>query len=123
MGAYQSRHPACSFLRKKVTAREGGGCFVWAKDRWTLRAAETQKEGHLTDVLLFWKGRLKLIFPLNETAAQRCELALTYKKIGASDTKLAPMWSRVRESNPPSRLGKPMHYRCTNPAIQSTKKV
>ena len=80
MGAYQSRHPACSFLRKKVTAREGGGCFVWAKDRWTLRAAETQKEGHLTDVLLFWKGRLKLIFPLNETAAQRCELALTYKK-------------------------------------------
>ena len=25
-------------------------------------------------------------------------------------------WSRVRESNPPSRLGKPMHYRCTNPA-------
>ena len=75
-----SRHPACSFLRKKVTAREGGGCFVWAKDRWTLRAAETQKEGHLTDVLLFWKGRLKLIFPLNETAAQRCELALTYKK-------------------------------------------
>ena len=23
-----------------------------------------------------------MIFPLNETAAQRCELALTYKKIG-----------------------------------------
>ncbi len=27
-------------------------------------------------------------------------------------------WSRVRESNPPSRLGKPMHYRCTNPAFR-----
>ena len=26
-------------------------------------------------------------------------------------------WSRVRESNPPPRLGKPMYYRCTNPAI------
>ena len=25
-------------------------------------------------------------------------------------------WSRVRESNPPPRLGKPMYYRCTNPA-------
>ena len=29
----------------------------------------------------------------------------------------AVFWSRVRESNPPSRLGKPMHYRCTNPAL------
>ena len=26
------------------------------------------------------------------------------------------MWSRVRESNPPSRLGKPLYYRYTNPA-------
>jgi hypothetical protein len=26
-------------------------------------------------------------------------------------------WSRVRESNPPPRLGKPMYYRCTNPAF------
>ncbi len=25
-------------------------------------------------------------------------------------------WSRVRESNPPPRLGKPLYYRCTNPA-------
>ena len=25
-------------------------------------------------------------------------------------------WSRVRESNPPSRLGKPLYYRYTNPA-------
>ena len=29
---------------------------------------------------------------------------------------LAPNWSRVRESNPPQRLGKPLYYRCTNPA-------
>mgnify|MGYP006949002911 CR=1 FL=1 len=29
---------------------------------------------------------------------------------------LAPTWSRVRESNPPQRLGKPLYYRCTNPA-------
>ena len=28
-------------------------------------------------------------------------------------------WSRVRESNPPPRLGKPMYYRCTNPARYS----
>ena len=28
-------------------------------------------------------------------------------------------WSRVRESNPPPRLGKPMYYRCTNPAQRS----
>ena len=25
-------------------------------------------------------------------------------------------WSRIRESNPPSRLGKPLYYRYTNPA-------
>ena len=24
--------------------------------------------------------------------------------------------SRIRESDPPPRLGKPMYYRCTNPA-------
>ena len=28
-------------------------------------------------------------------------------------------WSRVRESNPPSRLGKPLYYRYTNPAFGS----
>ena len=27
-------------------------------------------------------------------------------------------WSRIRESNPPPRLGKPMYYRCTNPAYE-----
>ena len=27
-----------------------------------------------------------------------------------------PFWSRIRESNPPSRLGKPLYYRYTNPA-------
>ena len=26
------------------------------------------------------------------------------------------VWSRIRESNPPSRLGKPLYYRYTNPA-------
>ena len=26
-------------------------------------------------------------------------------------------WSRIRESNPPSRLGKPLYYRYTNPAF------
>ena len=28
-------------------------------------------------------------------------------------------WSRVRESNPPSRLGKPLYYRYTNPALSA----
>ena len=28
-------------------------------------------------------------------------------------------WSRVRESNPPPRLGKPLYYRCTNPACSA----
>ena len=27
-------------------------------------------------------------------------------------------WSRIRESNPPSRLGKPLYYRYTNPALE-----
>ena len=27
-------------------------------------------------------------------------------------------WSRIRESNPPSRLGKPLYYRYTNPALR-----
>ncbi len=26
------------------------------------------------------------------------------------------VWSGIRESNPPPRLGKPVHYRCANPA-------
>ena len=30
---------------------------------------------------------------------------------------LHPLVSGVRESNPPPRLGKPMHYRCANTAI------
>ena len=29
-------------------------------------------------------------------------------------------WSRIRESNPPPRLGKPMYYRCTNPALHGS---
>ena len=29
------------------------------------------------------------------------------------------IWSGVRESNPPQRLGKPLYYRCTNPAYMS----
>ena len=29
------------------------------------------------------------------------------------------VWSGVRESDPPPRLGKPMYYRCTNPAEQN----
>ena len=31
-----------------------------------------------------------------------------------------PIWSRIRESNPPPRLGKPMYYRCTNPALHGS---
>ena len=27
-------------------------------------------------------------------------------------------WSRIRESNPPSQLGKLLYYRCTNPAYR-----
>ena len=33
---------------------------------------------------------------------------------GRSEGKQAE--SRIRESNPPPWLGKPMHYRCANPA-------
>ena len=32
--------------------------------------------------------------------------------------RVSLFWSRVRESNPPPRLGKPLYYRCTNPAVQ-----
>ena len=31
-----------------------------------------------------------------------------------------PIGSRIRESNPPPRLGKPMYYRCTNPALHGS---
>ena len=30
-------------------------------------------------------------------------------------------WSRIRESNPPSRLGKPLYYRYTNPAYSTDR--
>ena len=33
-------------------------------------------------------------------------------------TAVFSFWSRIRESNPPPRLGKPMYYRCTNPAYE-----
>ena len=38
--------------------------------------------------------------------------------IKKQDTQMGVLflWSRVRESNPPSRLGKPLYYRYTNPA-------
>ena len=36
-----------------------------------------------------------------------------------SRQRLFLFWSRVRESNPPSRLGKPLYYRYTNPASVS----
>ena len=31
-------------------------------------------------------------------------------------TNLNYFWSGIRESNPPPRLGKPVHYRCANSA-------
>ena len=72
--------PGLLFSEEKSYCKGGRRLLRLGKRPVDASWAETQKEGHLTDVLLFWKGRLKLIFPLNETAAQRCELALTYKK-------------------------------------------
>ena len=37
----------------------------------------------------------------------------------ATEQCRGPKESRIRESNPPPRLGKPMHYRCANPAVAS----
>lgn len=51
--------PGLLFSEEKVTAREGGGCFVWAKDRWTLRAAETQKKDIL-QMSFFLEGAVKI---------------------------------------------------------------
>ena len=44
-----------------------------------------------------------------------------FDSLHQSKTKGTPLgcllfWSRIRESNPPSRLGKPLYYRYTNPA-------
>ena len=33
------------------------------------------------------------------------------------------VWSGIRESNPPPRLGKPVHYRCANPAFFYIDKI
>ena len=41
------------------------------------------------------------------------------QKRGTRRSRVPLFWSRVRESNPPPRLGKPMYYRCTNPANES----
>ena len=40
------------------------------------------------------------------------------RKIPHFHTEMRDFWSRVRESNPPSRLGKPLYYRYTNPALE-----
>ena len=37
--------------------------------------------------------------------------------------QLRGAWSRIRESDPPPWLGKPMHYRCANPALSYDTKV
>ena len=42
---------------------------------------------------------------------------LDKKEVTFGRQKLLLFWSRVRESNPPSRLGKPLYYRYTNPAF------
>ena len=43
------------------------------------------------------------------------------EKIVAKPNDFATIfWSRIRESNPPPRLGKPMYYRCTNPALHGS---
>ena len=39
------------------------------------------------------------------------------RKISHFQPETRDFWSRVRESNPPSRLGKPLYYRYTNPAL------
>ncbi len=43
----------------------------------------------------------------------------TVSKKAAPPVGVPLFWSRVRESNPPSRLGKPLYYRYTNPAYGS----
>ena len=46
-----------------------------------------------------------------------CRRQTSFKKRAfVGRQKCAFCWSRVRESNPPSRLGKPLYYRYTNPA-------
>ena len=55
-----------------------------------------------------WRGRNSL------PASLEMSLWLPNKK--TRFTACLFVWSRVRESNPPPRLGKPMYYRCTNPA-------
>ena len=49
-------------------------------------------------------------------ALPACPCGIRIPKRNAIRLDGISFWSRIRESNPPPRLGKPLYYRCTNPA-------
>ena len=104
----QGRAEAASFGQKT------GGRFVRPRRK---------KKDILQMSFFFGRGRLKLIFPLNETAAQRCELALTYKKIRSKRYKACSDVEQGTGVEPAFSAWEADALPMSNPAIQSTKKV
>ena len=117
-----------------------GGTTRWNRNRriyWRIWF-HNQRQGHLRLVfrtrmplllryvtLLKWKvvapqrlfcalilSEYKYLYPFKK----RWLKAWQKKKSSQIHVDLGAFWSRVRESNPPSRLGKPLYYRYTNPA-------
>ena len=64
---------------------------------------------HAPDIQICFEDNSDVIAQINERNLDK-------NKISQIHTDLRDFWSRVRESNPPSRLGKPLYYRYTNPA-------
>ena len=64
-----------------------------------------------------WSGSVKPSpAALIRAAFRWVRLLGPFQKIKDRPTGGLLCWSRIRESNPPSRLGKPLYYRYTNPA-------
>ena len=83
------------------------------------RGADVTEEGTGIDLFNVWPGPL----PGQQQSTGLLHLDMfdsrSAKKENHGKSRGSLFWSRVRESNPTSRLGKPLYYRYTNPASES----
>ena len=107
-----------------------GGVFTWSRVRESIcifaRVTNHEDSACFTGV----PPALQALWNLPRTKQQSTGLLFSRLSSGPSFRFTHPLsknttlmggvfaWSRVRESNPPSRLGKPLYYRYTNPAFE-----
>ena len=94
---------------QKIKDRPTGGLLCWSRIR--------ESSCILPGRAKLWSGSVKPSpAALIRAAFRWVRLLGPFQKIKDRPTGGLLCWSRIRESNPPSRLGKPLYYRYTNPA-------